>query len=59
MTASDRAVELVLLAAMAALIFSVFAFLITQVPLIWGALIYLAIGAGFLLISIAIAKIKI
>ena len=47
------------LAAMAALIFSVFAFLITQVPLIWGALIYLVIGGGFLLISVAIAKIKI
>jgi len=47
------------LAAMAALIFSVFAFLITQVPLIWGALIYLVMGGEFLLISVAIAKIKI
>ncbi len=51
--------RIVFLAAMASLIFSIFAFLITQVPLIWGALIYLAIGAGFLLISAAIAKIKI
>ena len=49
----------VFLAATAALLFSVFAFLITQVPLIWGALIYLVIGGAFLLISIAIAKIKI
>lgn len=51
--------RVVFLAAVSALIFSVFAFLVTQVPLAWGALIYLVIGGEFLLISIAIAKIKI
>lgn len=51
--------RVVFLAALAALIFSVFAFLVTQLPLIWGALIYLVIGGEFLLVSIAIAKIKI
>ena len=51
--------RVVFLAVMASLIFSVFAFLITQVPLVWGALIYVVMGGEFLLISIAIAKIKI
>ncbi|MFA6434761.1 MAG: MraY family glycosyltransferase [Elusimicrobiales bacterium] len=51
--------RVVFLTAMASLIFSVFAFLITQVPLVWGALIYLVICGSFLLVSVAIAKIKI
>jgi len=51
--------RIVFLAAMASLIFSVFAFLVTQVSLIWGALIYLVIAGEFLLISGAISKIKI
>jgi UDP-GlcNAc:undecaprenyl-phosphate GlcNAc-1-phosphate transferase len=51
--------RIVFLTAMASLILSVFAFLITQVPLAWGALIYLVIGGEFLLTSLAIAKIKI
>lgn len=51
--------RVVFLAAMASLILSVFAFLITQVPLFWGALIYLVVGGEILLVSVAISKIKI
>jgi len=47
------------LTAAASLMFSVFAFLITQVPIFWGAVIYLVMGAELLLTSSAIAKIKI
>lgn len=51
--------HVVFLTALASLIFSVFAFLVTQVSLGWGALICLVMAGGFLLISAAIAKIKI
>ena len=49
----------VLLTAAVSLVFSVCALLVTQVPLIWGAGICLALAAAFLLISASIAKIKI
>jgi UDP-GlcNAc:undecaprenyl-phosphate GlcNAc-1-phosphate transferase len=51
--------RVVFLTTVFAVVFSVCAYLVTQAPLIWGALIYLALGTGFLLISAAIAKIKI
>ena len=44
---------------LAAVALSVFAWLITQVPLVWGALICFVVGLEFLLISSAIARIKI
>ncbi len=47
------------LASLAALGLAVFAWLMTQVPLAWGALIAVVLAAEFLLVSIAIAKIKI
>ncbi|MCX5786803.1 MAG: MraY family glycosyltransferase [Elusimicrobia bacterium] len=46
-------------AALAAVALSVFAWLITLVPLVWGALIGFVVGIVFLLISAAIARIKI
>lgn len=49
----------VLLAALAALLFSILAFLVTQVPIALGVAIYLALAAILLLISSTIAKIKI
>ncbi|OGS08560.1 MAG: hypothetical protein A2270_01835 [Elusimicrobia bacterium RIFOXYA12_FULL_51_18] len=51
--------RIVFLTALASLMFSVFAFLITQVPMLWGALIYLVVGVAFLMVSLAISKIKI
>ncbi|MBU2574399.1 MAG: undecaprenyl/decaprenyl-phosphate alpha-N-acetylglucosaminyl 1-phosphate transferase [Elusimicrobia bacterium] len=51
--------RIVLLACLAAILLSACAFLVTQVPMMWGALIYFAVGGEFLLVSIAIAKIKI
>ena len=46
-------------AAIAAVALSVFAWLITRVPLSWGALICFVVGLEFMLISAAIARIKI
>ncbi|HAH33141.1 MAG TPA: hypothetical protein DCL44_12585 [Elusimicrobia bacterium] len=46
-------------AALAAVALSVFAWFITQVPLVWGALICFVVGLEFILISLAIARIKI
>ena len=51
--------RVVFLAAMASILLAAFAFLITQVPLMWGLIVYLAVGGEFLLLSIAISKIKI
>jgi UDP-GlcNAc:undecaprenyl-phosphate GlcNAc-1-phosphate transferase len=51
--------RIVFLAAVASILLSAFAFLVTQVPIMWGALIYFVVGGEFLLLSIAIAKIKI
>jgi UDP-GlcNAc:undecaprenyl-phosphate GlcNAc-1-phosphate transferase len=51
--------RVVFLAAMASLIFSVLAFLITQVPMSLGVVIYFVVVAEFFLTSSAIAKIKI
>lgn len=51
--------RVVFLAALAALLFSILAFLITQVPMILGVVIYLALAAALLLISASIAKIKV
>ncbi|KAF0127092.1 MAG: UDP-N-acetylmuramyl pentapeptide phosphotransferase/UDP-N-acetylglucosamine-1-phosphate transferase [Elusimicrobia bacterium] len=38
---------------------AVAAFLVTQVPMEWGALIYFVVGGEFILVSLAIAKIKV
>lgn len=51
--------RIVMLASLAAIFLSACAFLVTQVPLSWGLLVYFAVGGEFLLVSIAIAKIKI
>jgi len=51
--------RIVFLTAIASLALSVFAFLVTQVPPVWGALIYLVVGGEFLLVSAGISKIKI
>lgn len=47
------------LASLTTLGLSTFAWLITQVPLVWGVVIIVALAAEFLLVSRAIAKIKI
>ncbi len=47
------------LASMATLSLSIFAWLLTQVPLSWGILIASVLTIEFLLVSVAIAKIKI
>jgi len=47
------------LASLATLFLSVFAWLMTQVPLAWGLLIAAVLTAEFILVSVAIAKIKI
>lgn len=51
--------RIVMLASLAAILLSACAFLVTQVPLVWGGLVYFAVGGEFLLVSVAIAKIKI
>jgi UDP-GlcNAc:undecaprenyl-phosphate GlcNAc-1-phosphate transferase len=51
--------RIVLLATIASVLLSIFAFLVTQIPLIWGVLIYLIVGGEFVLLSIMIGKIKI
>lgn len=51
--------RIVLLTTIASILLSFFAFLVTQIPLIWGILIYLIVGAEFVLLSIMIGKIKI
>jgi hypothetical protein len=38
---------------------SVFAWIVTQVPLAWGVLIVCVVALEFILVGIAIAKIKI
>ncbi|MFH1618785.1 MAG: MraY family glycosyltransferase [bacterium] len=50
--------RIVFLAAMAAILLSFFAFLVTQLPLVWGILIYLFAGGEFILLSLGIARIK-
>ncbi|MBI4052107.1 MAG: undecaprenyl/decaprenyl-phosphate alpha-N-acetylglucosaminyl 1-phosphate transferase, partial [Elusimicrobia bacterium] len=50
--------EIVILTVLAGLVLSFFAFLETQVPLAWGMWIYLFAGGEFILLSIAIARIK-
>lgn len=47
------------LASLATLSLSIFAWLMTQVPLAWGIVIAAALTLEFLLVSLAIAKIKI
>ena len=47
------------LASMATLSLAIFAWLMTQVPLAWGIVIAAALTLEFLLVSLAIAKIKI
>jgi UDP-GlcNAc:undecaprenyl-phosphate/decaprenyl-phosphate GlcNAc-1-phosphate transferase len=51
--------QVVWVASLATLMFSFFAWLMTQVPLVWGVVICLALLAECLLVSAAIAKIKI
>jgi UDP-GlcNAc:undecaprenyl-phosphate GlcNAc-1-phosphate transferase len=51
--------RVVWLTSLVTLALSVFAWLMTQVPLAWGALIGLVLLAEFLIVSVAIAKIKI
>jgi len=51
--------QVVRLASLATLVLSLFAWLMTQVPLAWGALIVLILGVEFVLIGLAIAQIKI
>jgi UDP-GlcNAc:undecaprenyl-phosphate GlcNAc-1-phosphate transferase len=51
--------QVVRLASLASLALSLFAWLITQVPLVWGALIVIILGVEFILIGLAIAKIRI
>lgn len=50
--------QVVLFAALAAVILSFFAFLATKMPLLWGMWIYVFVGGEFLLLSVAISKIK-
>ena len=47
------------LASLATMVLSIFAWLMTQVPLGWGVVIAAALAIEFLLVSAAIAKIKI
>ena len=51
--------QVVRLASLATLALALFAWLITQVPLVWGVLIVGVLGLEFVLIGVAIAKIKI
>ena len=51
--------RIVFVTAIAAVALSVFAWLVTQVPFVWGGLICAVVGLEFMLISAAIAKIKI
>jgi UDP-GlcNAc:undecaprenyl-phosphate GlcNAc-1-phosphate transferase len=51
--------KVVRLASLATLVLSLFAWLMTQVPLAWGALIVITLGIEFVLVGIGIAKIKI
>ncbi|MDQ7772380.1 MAG: MraY family glycosyltransferase [Elusimicrobiales bacterium] len=51
--------RVVFISAMTAVALSAAAFLVTQVPLEWGALIYFVVGGEFVLVSLAIAKIKV
>ena len=51
--------QVVRLSALATLALSLFAWLITQVPLAWGVLIVVVLAVEFVLIGLAIAKIKI
>lgn len=51
--------QVVRLASLATLALSLFAWLMTQVPLTWGVLIVVVLGLEFILVSAAIAKIKI
>lgn len=51
--------QVVRLASLSTLALSLFAWLITQVPLAWGVLIVGVLGLEFVLIGVAIAKIKI
>jgi UDP-GlcNAc:undecaprenyl-phosphate/decaprenyl-phosphate GlcNAc-1-phosphate transferase len=51
--------KVVLAATLFSLLLSFTAFLITQVSLAWGILLYFVVGGEFLLITIAIAKIEV
>ncbi len=51
--------QVVRLASLATLLLSLFAWLMTQVPLAWGVLIVAVLGLEFILIGLAIAKIRI
>ncbi|MCK5106810.1 MAG: undecaprenyl/decaprenyl-phosphate alpha-N-acetylglucosaminyl 1-phosphate transferase, partial [Elusimicrobiales bacterium] len=51
--------KVVLVTALFSLLLSFTAFLITQVSLPWGILLYFVVGGEFLLLSVAIAKINI
>ncbi|MBI4057265.1 MAG: undecaprenyl/decaprenyl-phosphate alpha-N-acetylglucosaminyl 1-phosphate transferase [Elusimicrobia bacterium] len=50
--------EIVMLTTLASLVLSFFAFLATQVPLLWGFWIYLFVGGEFVLLSLVIARVK-
>jgi len=51
--------KVVLASALFALLLSFTAFLITQVSLAWGILLYFVVGGEFLLLSIAISKVEV
>ena len=50
--------QIVFYGAFAALVLSFFAFLATQLPLMWGIWIYFFVGGEFIILSVAISKIK-
>lgn len=50
--------QIVFYSAFAALVLSFFAFLATQLPLMWGIWIYFFVGGEFIILSVAISKIK-